>query len=253
MGSYIIMQTVTEGQVRKNLESLQALKPQMQQLKQIVESYLLSVQDSILKRRTEYHTKLSQLRSAETQLKLEIEMNKKLREQLLEDLSIEMRNRDQSSVKFEEMKIQQESLEKQKVEFSKKQEELENEISNKIRQINEQRDIMKNQTSLVNDKLYQFEQLLGLRIEQTIDDDNDDNDDAIGAIKFIFHNIDPKDFSREASFIFDPVNVKIISSSPVLSEDKYTEAIKVFLETKEISYLWKYMRSAFQTELLSLS
>ncbi|KAG0676981.1 hypothetical protein C6P40_005407 [Pichia californica] len=248
------MQNNMETQVRVNLENLQALKPQIQELKQVVGSYIHSVQDSIIKRRTEYQTKLSQLRSTETQLKLEIEMNKKLREQLLEELSSEMRNRDQSSVKYEEMKIQQEDLEKQRGEFNKQLEEIETLIATKIRQINEERDIMKNQTILVNDKLYQFEQLLGLRIEQSFaDDDEIDNDETSEGdmITFIFRNIDPKDFSKEASFVFDPMNVKIISSEPPLPEETFTEAIDIFVKTKEIAYLWKYMRSSFQSLLVS--
>lgn len=248
---------MAESQVRANIEALQALQPQMQDLKQAVSSYILYVQDAILKRRTEYQSKLSQLKSQETQLKSEIEMNKKLREQLLEELSTEMRNKDQSSIKLEEMKIQEESIQKQKDVFSKQLEEIESQIGSKIRQINEQRELMKNQTTLVNDKLYQFEQLLGLRIEHSniTDDSAIDGtlDNEIDTIIFIFNNIDPKDFSREASFVFDPVNVTILSSNPQLPAKVYSEAINLFLDTKEIAYLWKYLRSALQSELVSLS
>ena len=246
---------MAESQVRANIEALQALKPQMQDLKQVINSYISFVQDAILKRRTDYQSKLSQLKSHEVQLKAEIEMNKKLREQLLEELSSEMRNRDQSSVKLEEMKIQEENIQRQKTEFSKQLEEIESQISSKIRQINEQRDIMKNQTTLVNDKLYQFEQLLGLRIEHSNMADyslaEGDPENEIDTIIFIFKNIDPKDFSREASFTFDPVNVAILISDPPLPEAVFSEAIKLFLDTKEIAYLWKFLRSALQTELVS--
>lgn len=243
-----------ETQVRANLEALHELKPQMQELKQTVGSYISTVQDAILKRRTDYQSKLTQLRSSENQLKTEIEMNKKLREQLLEELSNEMRNRDQSSVKLDEMKIQQESLEKEKANFTKQLDEIEVQISDKLRQINEQRDIMKNQTTLVNDKLYQFEQLLGLRIEHSskLEEDEEGEEEETDMITFIFKNIDPKDFSHEASFILDPVKVHIVHSDPPLPEDVLKQATDMFLETKEISYLWKFMRSAFRETLVSL-
>lgn len=256
----------SEGQVRANIDALNALKPQMEELKREVSKYVSSIQEAILKRRTTYQMKLSQLKSVEVKLKSDIEMNKRLREQLLEELSSEMRNKDQSSVKVEEMKIQQENLERQKKEFGIQLEQIENQITEKIRTINEQRDIMKNQTFLVNEKLFQFEQLLGMKIEQSrvnvhttgnvddgVDEDEDDDDDAIDAVTFIFKNVDPSNFSNEVSFVFDPEMVSIVSSTPKLSQDIYEEAIRIFSSSREIGYLWKFMRSALRTELLSSS
>ena len=258
----------SENQVRANMAALDALKPQMEDLKRLVSNYISTVQDALLKRRTTYQMRLSQLKSVEVKLKSDIEMNKRLREQLLEELSSEMRNKDQSSVKVEEMKIQQENLERQKKDFSRQLEEIESQISEKMRAISEQREVMKNQTFLVNDKLFQFEQLLGMRIEQSRhniqnpaiaenakddDDDDDDDDDVIDAVTFTFKNVDPNDFSNEVSFIFDPEKVEILSSDPVLPRETYSEAIRIFTTSKEIGYLWKFMRSALRSKLLSSS
>jgi chromosome segregation ATPase len=256
MESIASTENAAETQVRVNIESLKALQPQMQDLKNVVTDYISTVQNAILKRRTDYQIKLSQLKTIEAQLSSKIEMNKKSRELLLEELSHEMRNRDQSSIKLEEMKIQQENLEKEKQNFIKQLDEIELQISNKIKQINEQRDVMKNQTTLVNDKLFQFEQLLGLRIKglafESIDDlDDEQNDENSETIKFIFNNVDPNNFARSVFFTFDPVSTSIISSEPELSKEIYDQAIKIFIESKEIVFLWKFMRSSLQAKLLT--
>lgn len=248
----------TEVQIRRNIHAVEGLRPQMEELKRVVLEYIASVQNAMLKRRTEYQLRLSQLRSAEVQLKSEIEMSNTLRSRLLEELSEEMRHRDQSSVKLEEMKIQKAALEKERDQFDKNLAEIELQISSKIKQINAQKDRMKNQTAMVNERLFQFEQLLGLRIEHAYleqdvgsrEDDAGDAGDRHEAIVFYFKNVDPHDFAREVSFTFDPATVSVVDSAPLLSREDFSQATKLFLETKEIALLWKFMRSALQTRLL---
>ncbi|GMM44064.1 hypothetical protein DAPK24_006390 [Pichia kluyveri] len=254
--------STAEAQVRNNIQSLKSLKPEMDNLKNSINEYIANVQNTILKNRASYQVKLSQLKSTEMQLKAEIESNKLLREQLYEELSNEMRNKDQSSIKVEEMKIQEENLEKEKLQLTKDLENIEIEIVNKTREINEQKDSLKNQTNLVNDKLYQFEQLLGLRIEpyskteneiENEDNTNQNDTDEIGVekIKFIFKNVDPSDFAREVWFVFDPESVSIVSTYPEIPTETCDEIIKNFIHTKEIGLLWKQMRYSLQKKLLS--
>lgn len=254
-------ESASETQVRLSIDALKALQPQIQDLQNIVSDYITTVQNAILKRREDYQTKLSQLKSMRNQLDLEIESNKICREKILEKLSKEMQSRDQSSLKYEEMKIRKESLEKEKESFTNQLDEIETQISSKIREINEQRDSVKNQTTLVNDKLYQFEQLLGLRIENPAfhssrdsgDDDNDDDDDSSSnseTIRFIFKNVDPNDFKRTVSFTFDPLTTSITASNPELPPEIMSQGAKILIESKEIVYMWKFMRSALQAKLL---
>lgn len=251
--------STSEAQVRTSIDALKALRPQMQELENTVSDYITTVQNAILKRRSEYQTKLAELKSMERRLYKEIESNKASREELLEKLSKDMQNRDQSSLKYEEMKIQKENLEKEKESFTNQLDEIEKQISNKLREINVQRDSIKNQTTLVNDKLYQFEQLLGLRIESSAfqssrdDDEYGDNTNSTSqseTIKFVFKNVDPNDFKRTVSFTFDSVTASITASDPELPSEILSQGAEILLESKEIVYMWKFMRSALQGKLL---
>lgn len=244
-------------QVQENIEVLKALAPKMIELQRVANTYLSTVRNSILKRRTEYQVKLSQLKLSEQNLKVEIERNKTARQELLEELAKEMRRRNESSTQVEEMKVQQEAIEKETAEFSEKLEELESQITVKLRQINEQRELLRNQTALVNDRLFQFEQLLGLRIENTGGEsmnistfEHENEEEKMELIKFSFKNVDPEDFTREVSFSFDPCSVSVVSSEPELPKSIYDEATKIFVDSKEIMYLWKFMRASLQSCIL---
>lgn len=244
-----------QKQIEENIDVLKNLKPQMTELQEIANNYLSTVRNAILKRRTEHQVKLSQLKSEDQKLKAEIERNKSARQELLEELAKEMRRRNESSTQVEEMKVQQESLERETAEFSKKIQDIETQISSKLRQISEQRDLLRNQTALVNDKLFQFEQLLGLRIVNIEDDDILANGEGVEeekteSIKFMFKNVDPEDFTREVSFTLDPVAVKIVRSDPELPANVYSEAIETFVNTREIVFLWKHMRASLQKKIL---
>ncbi|TID30092.1 hypothetical protein CANINC_001316 [Pichia inconspicua] len=246
----------SQKQIEENIDLVNTLGPQMIELQEIANDYLSTVRNAILKRRTEHQIKLSQLRSHDQKLKAEIERNKSARQKLLEELAKEMKRRNESSTQVEEMRIQQESLQKETEEFTKKIQDLESQIGLKLRQITEQRDLLRNQTGLVNDKLFQFEHLLGLRIENTGYDtilpiDENLVTEKTDLIKFVFKNVDPEDFTREVSFTLDPVSLKILRSHPELPISVYNEAVQIFVDTKEIVYLWKYMRASLQKEILS--
>lgn len=252
-----VISDVNTRQIESSIAALRELQPKMDELKRVANTYLSTVKNAILKKRTDYQVKLSQLRSNEEQLKSEIERNKSARQELLEELAKEMRRRNESSKQVEEMKIQQESIEKEKREFTAKLEEIELQITTKLRQVNEQQEQLRNQTAMVNGKLFQFEQLLGLRIENTgevakdismADDDN--HQEPAELIRFIFKNVDPEDFAREVSFVFDPVSVMVVSSEPHLPQEVYDEATSVFVNSKEIVNLWKFMRTSLQSKIL---
>ncbi|KGK40737.1 hypothetical protein JL09_g71 [Pichia kudriavzevii] len=234
----------TELQLRENIHVLQGLQPEMQDLKNTVAEYIENVQNAILKRRADYQRTLSHLKSTETKLKSEIKMNKSLRDQLIQDLSNEMRRRDELSVKYEEMRVQQENLELQELQYSKQLADVENKIAVKLREVNEQRNKAKNQTTLVNDKLFQFEQLLGLSIENCLTENTNSGDEGEDAnteteqIKFTFRNVDPNDFSREVFFVFDPLKAEIVFSNPELQPEVLKKGTQIFTETKEIGFMW---------------
>lgn len=247
----------TELQLRENIHVLQGLQPEMQDLKNTVAEYIENVQNAILKRRADYQRTLSHLKSTETKLKSEIKMNKSLRDQLIQDLSNEMRRRDELSVKYEEMRVQQENLELQELQYSKQLADVENKIAVKLREVNEQRNKAKNQTTLVNDKLFQFEQLLGLSIENCLTENTNSGDEGEDAnteteqIKFTFRNVDPNDFSREVFFVFDPLKAEIVFSNPELQPEVLKKGTQIFTETKEIGFMWKFMRFSLQEKLVS--
>lgn len=239
-----------EKQLRESLKSVESLKPNMAHLKSVLGEYVLQLQQSIIRNKTQYEQKLSQLKDSEARLKHEIVSNQQMRETLLEELSHELRNKEQSAVKVNEMKIQQDTLIKQRDDMSAQLQQVEVEIAAKIKEINQQRELMKNQSTLINDKLFQFEQLLGLRIESYPLTEETDNPQSFEAIKFVFNNIDPSDFNRQVFFVYDPEQVSIILCEPSLDPEITDHAMSIFTKTKEIGVLWKYMRTQLRNKLL---
>lgn len=242
----------SDTKVRLQLDSLVLLKAQMDELRNYIHSYIKNVQDLIIKKKTKYEVKLSEFQNVENQLNNEIDKFKNLRENLLKELSVDILSKDESVVKFNEMKIKQDELNNQKQEFVQKLNDLEEELNSKLLEINKQKDIIKNQTDFVNDKLFQFEQLLGLRIENFSPSNLDNSGSSdIEMIKFVFKNIDPNDFNAEVYFTFDPVKLSIYDSFPELDPSFNDTAVQAFVKSKDITVLWKLMRSELRKAILS--
>lgn len=239
------METPAEKQLEASVESLDALVPKLRDLKQLISTFVSNMHESIAVKRAEYEREIANLQLAENKLLEEIKSSQESRQRLMDEFSKEMADRDSASLNIKEMKLQQENLAKQKEDFESQLQQIRSQIGARLEEISEQRRLIQNQSTIISDKLYQYEQLLGLRIEH-----EDDIITATGtSIKFIFTNVDPENFSREVYFVLNPEELKIIETSPVLKPEFLQEAMSQFLKSKEIGHLWKTVRAELKANL----
>lgn len=237
------METPAVSQLSTAIDSLDNLIPQLGELKTLVSTFVTNIHESIAVKRAEYDREIGNLQIMETSLLEEIQSSKDSRQQLMDEISKEMADRDSASLNIKEMKLQHDNLITQREEFESQLAEIRTQISTKLSEINEQRHLIKNQSTIISDKLYQYEQLLGLKIEHGGQEGGD------SLIKFIFTNVDPDDFSREVWFVLNPEDLKIIETSPKLSEEILEAAMGEFIKSKEIGQLWKTIRHELKSNL----
>lgn len=237
------METSAEKQLTTAIDSMDGLVPRLEELKMLVSTFVSNIHESIAAKRAEYDKEIGNLQIMENKLVDEIKNSQDSRQQLMDELSKEMADRDSASLNIKEMQLQHDDLVTQKQEFETKLVEIRTQISTKLSEINEQRHLIKNQSTIISDKLYQYEQLLGLKIEHGGQEGGD------SLIKFIFTNVDPEDFSREVWFVLNPEELKIIETSPKLKEERLETAMEEFIKGKEIGQLWKTIRNELKSNL----
>ncbi|VEU22618.1 DEKNAAC103416 [Brettanomyces naardenensis] len=227
--------------LEESIESFESLKPQMDALRLKVQDHLKRIQSTLITKRASYEKALSELGNHERELQAKIKTYEELERQLSEEVNKEVQDRDNSSMKVREMKLQEEELVRQTKKFKSDIKKLDIEIEQKLRKLNEEKGYIANQTSLIDDKAFQYEQLLGLRIETGGED---------SLISFIFKNVDPDDFEREVYFVLDPSEYKTVETSPPLDQEVVGKIMDDFSKHKEIGYLWRDMRRELRRKLL---
>lgn len=101
-----------------------------------------------------------------------------------------------------------------------------------------ERKALNEQMALISPEVYFWEQTLGLRIEGVQED----------VLRFIFTNVDEKDYSRAFSCTLDlsETDYKIVKCKPELSPDVIESIIKVLNETRRVNLFLKSLRKAFK-------
>lgn len=240
------MATPAEQQLSVAIESLDSTIPQLSELKTQVSTFITRVHETIAVKRAEYDREMGNLQLTEAKLMEDIKTSQEARQRLMDEISREMAERDAAALNMKEMKLQHEDLLVQKQEFETQLAEVRAQMDTRLAEISEQRHLIKNQSAIISDKLYQYEQLLGLKIEyggQTAEQGGDT------LIKFIFTNVDPDDFSRQVYFVLNPEELVIVESDPKLPEETLKTAMNDFVKSKEIGRLWKTVRAHLKANL----
>ncbi|QPG73742.1 hypothetical protein FOA43_001055 [Brettanomyces nanus] len=219
--------------LEESIEEFEKLKPQMDSLRVKVQEHLKNIQSTLISKRATYEKALAELNNEERELDKKIRDFEKLEQQLRQEISKEIQDRDNSSMKVKEMKVQEEQLIEQTSKFQLDIDKVDEEIEKRLKEVTEERNTLTNQRTIIDDRTFQYEELLGMRIE-TGGENNQ--------ISFIFNNVDPDDFEREVYFVLDPNQYRIVETSPKLDEAAVTRIMDEFRSHKGISYLWRDMR-----------
>lgn len=236
------MNSQEQQALESTIARFEQLQPGMDSMRQAVADHVKEIQKLVIRKRAGFEKELSELNSQESELKMKIEELEDLQKQMSGQMSKEIQERDSTSIKVKEMRIQQEHVEEQIEKFKKDIEGLDEQIGKKMRQLNDEKNMTANEKSTIEDRTFQYERLLGMRIE-TGGKDN--------LLSFIFCNVDPDDFEREVYFVLDPATYSIVQTSPELEENRIKEIMDEFSKSKEIMYLWRDMRKALKEKLLS--
>jgi kinetochore protein Spc25 len=117
-------------------------------------------------------------------------------------------------------------------------EEVREEIRKTKERQAQERQVLNEQMALVSPELHFWEQTLGLRIEGVQED----------VLRFVFTNIDEKDYSRQFSCTLDlsDVDYRIIKCCPELEPEVIESTVKVLNETRRLNLFLKTLRKAFK-------
>ncbi|ODV87749.1 hypothetical protein CANARDRAFT_20479 [[Candida] arabinofermentans NRRL YB-2248] len=237
--------------LEESLEKFEDLKPQLETLKSKLDQYLSTVEQNLINKKSKFEKELLDIYHQEKDLNNQLIQQKQIQEQLSVELNKDSENFNSSSLKLKELNLKQDEFLKEKSKIEFEIDKINKKIQSDMNSINSEKNFINNQSQLINEKTYQFENLLGLSISSVDLNGGEDDDEYYNGISFTFKNIDPDDFNKTVSFIFDPTNYKIISSNPKLDDDIINRIIDNFKNHKEIGYLWKDMRYELKNKLLS--
>ncbi|KAG7878971.1 hypothetical protein KL905_003634 [Ogataea polymorpha] len=232
----------TAEELEQSLQGYEQLKEKMQMLKTRLSEYLESVQADLLAKKRNYETSMIHLQEKERDLNTKLRTYESLHNELLEELNRLISDRDASMSRVQQLKIEEEKLLREKKEHENKIQVINDELEESMKAISERETFITKQSDLIEDKAFQLEQLLGLRMENAGVDNH---------ILFVFRNVDSRDYSREVSFVFDPENYSIVETDPVLDPDTVKNVMDNFLRHQEIGYLWRDMRREFKRKVRS--
>ncbi|KAG7764570.1 hypothetical protein KL946_003250 [Ogataea haglerorum] len=232
----------TAGELEQSLQSYEQLKEKMQMLKTRLSEYLEFVQADLLAKKRNYETSMIHLQEKERDLNTKLRTYEGLHNELLEELNRLISDRDASMSRVQQLKIQEEKLLREKKEHENKIQAINDELEDSMKAISERETFITKQSDLIEDKAFQLEQLLGLRMENAGRDNQ---------ILFVFRNVDSRDYSREVSFVFDPEKYSIVETDPVLDPGTVKSVMDDFLRHQEIGYLWRDMRREFKRKVRS--
>ncbi|GMF39049.1 hypothetical protein B5S28_g1430 [[Candida] boidinii] len=224
-----------------SLEQFEKLKNEMTSFQQIFNSHLTALQNELTSRKIQFDKTLSELKDHERDLKTTIRKNQELEKRLISLKNDEIDKYDESKVKIEELRNQQDDLLKQKIKFESQINQIENQITKSNKELQERKNFIQDQSSINDMNIYLYEKNLGLKI---LSIDNE-------AIRFVFNNIDPDDYLREVWFELDAANWNIISTKPALDPEITKKILNDYFKHKEIGYFWRNMRSELKKKLLS--
>ncbi|KAH3670483.1 hypothetical protein OGAPHI_000998 [Ogataea philodendri] len=219
--------------LEESLANYEQLKDKMQTLKLRLAEYLQKVQADLLVKKREYETSMLHLQEKERDLNAKLRTYEGLHNELLEELNKLLSDRDASSSRVQQLRIEEEKLVREKAEHEHKIKVINDELEESMKAISARETFITKQSDLIEDKAFQLEQLLGLRME---------NAGTENHILFVFKNVDSRDYSREVSFVFDPEKYAIIETDPVLDPDTVKKVMDAFMDHQEIGYLWRDMR-----------
>ncbi len=230
--------------LEQSLNNLDSIRPLMDELRQSLQEHLKDIEQLVIRKRANYEKALAELESQKNELNIKIKKYDEEKNQISLILRREIEDKEKTSIKVREMKAQQERLTKQSEKFHSDIKRLDGEIEAKVQKLNDEKAMLSDQKSKITDKTFQFEQMLGMRIE-TGGENN--------SISFIFKNVDPDNFQREVNFVLDPAKYQIVKTSPELPDTVVSEIMDRFAKHKEIGYLWRDMRIKLREKLLEES
>ncbi|GMM32570.1 hypothetical protein DAMA08_053150 [Martiniozyma asiatica (nom. inval.)] len=248
--------------MKSKLDNFSKLKPQMDRFNNTLVEFLSKAKSELHKRAVENEREIKQLKKEESEILADIEHLQDIKNALMGELASEMSERDSNSLKLKEMKAQQFEFERQLQVVKTSLVEIGDKIGQKVSEIERSKEMISNQNGVIMDRLYQFERLLGLRIEQAKnvyeeeeEEEEDEEEEQIqtkpSLIKFIFYNVDPDDYEKEVWFVLNATDLVITSSEPPLSSATIEPIVDEFVRDKEVGYLWKKMRLALKSALLA--
>lgn len=230
--------------LEQSLKNLDLVRPLMDELRQSLQEHLKSIEQLVIGKRANYEKALTELENQKSELKAKIKKYDEEKSKISSIIRKEIEDKEKTSIKVREMRAQQEQLTKQSEKFHSDIKSLDREIDANVQKLNNEKTILSDQKSRIADRTFQFEQLLGMRIE-TGGENN--------SISFIFRNVDPDNFQREVYFVLDPAKYQIVKTSPELPDSDVSEIMNRFAKHKEIGYLWRDMRIKLREKLLEKS
>lgn len=231
-----------DNQLRDSLVQLSALLPELTAVSESVSRERKRIEQILEEKRANYENEKSRLAEQENRLNAQIAAGKQEESQLEAQMAKQVQDRDGSIMRVREMKLQEQELDSQIAKYKQEIGTLERSIEAKLKQLNDEKTFLLNQNSIIDDRAYEYEQLLGLRIE---------TGSKGHELSFVFRNVDPDNFQREVYFVLDPDTYQVVKTSPQLPEEVVDAIVNKFTKRKEIGVLWREMRKELRQALLN--